>query len=95
MIVLMPDTFIMAYLTDLNAFLHDMAGMGGVAGHQAGRQGTHIGTIPVILNAFDHHLYILFLQTERGACLTSRNAFDQYMFQIISSFGFHISWIYC
>jgi hypothetical protein len=90
-VLLMPDAFIVAELADLDAFFQDMAGMRRVAGHQPRRQRTDIGTVPVGLNTFDHHLHMLFLQTKRGTGLTSGNAFYQYMFQVICSFGFHSS----
>jgi hypothetical protein len=93
-VVGMFAAFIVADLADLYAFFHDVAGMGGITGHQPACQGAHIGAVPVVLNAFDHHLHLLFLQAQGSAALTSRNALNQYMFQIISYFRFHNWHIY-
>jgi hypothetical protein len=92
-VVFMLDTFIVAELAYLNAFFHDVPGVRGVAGHQPGRQRTYIGAVPVGLNTFHHHGHIFFLQAERSTGFAGGNALYQYMFQVISSFGFHHSGI--
>jgi hypothetical protein len=89
MLMFMLAAFLVAELAHLYAFLHDVAGMRRVAGHQPGRQRTHVGAVPVYLDAFNHHLHIFFLQAHGSTGLTGRDAFYQYMFQVIGSFGFH------
>ena len=94
MVLLMLDAFVVAKLAYLYTFLQDVAGMGRITGHQPRCQRTHISAIPVDLNTFNHHLHIFFLKTKRGTGLTCGNTFDQYMFQVICSFGFLSFWIY-
>jgi hypothetical protein len=94
MVMIMPGAFIVAYLAHFNAFLHNVAGMRRVACHQPGGQGTHIGAVPVVLNTLHHHLHVLFLQAKRGAGFAGRDAFYQYMLEVIGSFRFHNATIY-
>ena len=65
---------IAAGLADFSTLFQQMSRVLRAAGHEAGRQGTNIGTVAVELNTAGHHFYVLLTEAGGGAMLARGDA---------------------
>ena len=59
---------------DFGAFAHHMHGVLGAASHEAGGDGTNVGTVAVDADAAGHHLHVLLTEAGGGAVLARGDA---------------------
>jgi hypothetical protein len=77
MVVLVLAALVGALLANLDAFLHNVRGVGRVAGDEGGREPTDVGAVAVGTDAGHHHGNVFFAQASVGAVLAGGYAAGQ------------------
>lgn len=63
-----------ASLANLRADFTYLTGKRAAAGHERHRRMAHAGTVPVVADAVDHHLGVIFTETGFGAGVAGNSA---------------------